>query len=110
MKIQLRYQGFPTSAGLTEYTTRKIHRHLSRFGPRIHRVEGRLCDINGPRGGRDKRCRFAATGPGIGTVRVEELHQDFYAAVDQALGRLAQTVGRSIERARAYYAGERRAS
>ena len=110
MKVLLRYKGFPTSDSLTEYTTRKIHRHLSRFGRRIDVVEGRLSDVNGPRGGHDKRCLFTATGPGIGSVRVEEVHQDFYAAVERALGRLAQTVGRSIERSRTHYAEERRAS
>jgi len=100
MKIALRYKGLPTSDGLTEFTTRRIHRHLSRFGQRIQAVEGRLSDVNGPRGGVDKRCMFTATGPGIGSVRVEEVHQDFYGAVEQALGRLEHTVGRSVKRFR----------
>ena len=110
MKVQVRFKGFPTSASLVEYTTRKIHHHLSRFGARVGGIDVRLSDVNGPRGGRDKRCLLMASGPGIGSVRVEELHEDFYAGVDQALGRLAQAVGRSIERSRTYHVEERRAS
>ena len=110
MKVRLRYKGFPVSDGLSEYATRKIHRHLSRFGQRLDLVEGRLSDVNGPRGGLDKRCLFTATGPDIGSVRVEERHHDFYAAVEKAIGRLAQNVGRSIERSRAHYAEEGRVS
>jgi ribosome-associated translation inhibitor RaiA len=41
---------------------------------------------------------------GLPPVHVEELHEDFYLGVDQALGRLAEAVGRSIERSRDRYA------
>jgi len=100
MRVHVRCTSFPHSRSLVEHTERKLHQCLSRFGSRLTRVEVRLSDVNGPRGGRDKRCQVIAHGPGLGSLRVEELHDDFYASVERALARLAQSVGRGIARAR----------
>jgi ribosomal subunit interface protein len=112
MKVNVRCKGFEGSDILAEHVTRKVQRHLSRFGHRVEAVEARLSDVNGPRGGLDKRCLFTVHVAGGPPVHVEELHQDFYAGVDRALGRVAQTVGRTIERARRRHAAmlERRPS
>lgn len=104
MKVNVRFKGFPSSDSLAEHVTRKVHQHLSRFGQRVTAVDARLSDINGPRGGRDKRCFFTVQVEGAPPVAVETLHQDFYAAVDLALGRVAEAVGRNIERTRRHYA------
>lgn len=104
MKINVRFKGFAISDSLAEHVTRKIHQHLSRFGHRVAAVDVRLSDVNGPRGGRDKRCRLTVHLPGRAPLYVEELHQDFYAGIDVALDRLAEAVGRSIQRARAHHA------
>jgi putative sigma-54 modulation protein len=109
MRVHVRCTGIPHSQSLVDHTTRKIHQHLSRFGHRISSIEARVSDINGPRGGLDKRCLLTARGPGLGSLRIEELHQDFYAVVEQALGRLAQAVARSIARTREHHAAEGRA-
>jgi putative sigma-54 modulation protein len=112
MRVNVRFMGFASSDYLAEHVTRKAHQHLSRFGHRVDAVEARLSDVNGPRGGRDKRCRLTVHVLGAPPVHVEELHQDLYAAIDLALARGAQAVGRSIERARQHHpaARERRAS
>jgi putative sigma-54 modulation protein len=104
MNIQVRFKGFPTSDGLAEHITRKIHQHLARFGHRVTSVDARLSDINGPRGGRDKRCLLLVHVTGAPLIQVEELHDDFYTGVDHALARVAQTVGRTIARAREHHA------
>jgi putative sigma-54 modulation protein len=112
MKVEVRCKGFESSDNLAEHVTRKAHQHLSRFGRRVDAVEARLSDVNGPRGGRDKRCRLTVHVPGAPPIHVEELHQDYYASIDLALARVAHAVGRSIERARQHHpaASERRAS
>ncbi len=112
MKINVRCKGFPSSDHLAEHVSRKVHQHLSRFGHRVDAVETRLSDVNGPRGGRDKRCLVTVHVSGAPPIHVEELHQDFYAAIDLALVRVAQAVGRSIQRSRHRQIGalERRAS
>ena len=84
-RVHVRCTSFPHSRSLVEHTERKLHQCLSRFGSRLTRVEVRLSDVNGPRGGRDKRCQVIAHGPGLGSLRVEELHDDFYASVERAV-------------------------
>jgi putative sigma-54 modulation protein len=108
MKVHVRCTGVEHSQSLVVHATRKIHQHLSRFGHRLSGVDARLSDVNGPHGGRDKRCLVIANGPGLGVLCTEELHEDFYASVDRALDRLAQTIGRSIERARERQAATKR--
>jgi putative sigma-54 modulation protein len=103
MRVHVRCTGIEHSQSLVEHTARRIHQHLSRFGHRLENVDARLSDVNGPRGGRDKRCLVIARGPGLGGLRVEELHEDFYVGVDRALDRLAQVVGRSVARIRAHH-------
>lgn len=100
MKVQVRFQGFPSSTSLADYARRKVHQRLRRFSGRIRAVDARFSDVNGPRGGRDKRCLITVHVPGRAPLNIEELHQDFYAGINLALGRVAQLVGRKIERAR----------
>jgi ribosomal subunit interface protein len=108
MKVHVRCTGIEHSQSLVEHTERKIHQHLSRFGHRLSSVDARLSDVNGPRGGCDKRCLVVAHGSGLGFLRVEEVQEDFYGSVDRALARLAQSIGRSIARTRAQHAAPER--
>jgi ribosome-associated translation inhibitor RaiA len=101
MRVQVRFRGIEASEALTEYTTRRVHQHLSRFGDQVTSVVARLSDINGPRGGKDKRCQLTVTGARIGSVNLTETHEDLRAGVDVALDRLGHAIGRSLERARA---------
>jgi putative sigma-54 modulation protein len=112
MKVNVRCKGFESSDHLAEHVSRKVHQHLSRFGHRVDAVDARLSDVNGPRGGRDKRCLLTVHVAGAPPILVEELHSDCYAAIDLALVRVAHAVGRSIARARRHFpaASERRVS
>ncbi len=60
----------------------------------------RIDDVNGPRGGTDKRCQIVARLAPWGEVRVQELDEDFYAAISRAADRLARAVAREMERRR----------
>ncbi len=100
MKTQVRFRGIEASESLSEYASRRAHLRLSRFGSQVASVVVRISDLNGPRGGKDKRCQVTATGPGLGTVNVSETHDDAFAAVDLVFDRVSRTIGRNIERAR----------
>ena len=100
MKIQIRFRGIESSEALADYTTRRIHQHLSRFGGQVGGVTVRLTDVNGPKGGEDKRCQLTVSGPRLRSVNLSETHADVLAAVDLALDRLANVLGRNIERER----------
>lgn len=100
MRVRVRVRGVDDCAELAEYTQRRVHQHLSRFGRQVTGVAVRLTDLNGPRGGRDKQCQVAVTGPLIGTLHLAATHEEVRSGVDVALGRVSHAVGRSIERAR----------
>ena len=61
-------------------------------------VAVRLSDINGPRGGVDKRCSIQLTCARQGTLAVEERARTYYAAVDAAVATLRRALSRSLER------------
>ena len=100
MKLQIRFRGIDPSEAVTDYATRRVHQHLSRFGRQVRAVTVRLADVNGPRGGADKRCQVTVSGPRLRAVHLTETHADLLAGIDLALDRLAHVIGRSLERAR----------
>ena len=59
-------------------------------------------DVNGARGGADKRCRIIVTLIPSGSIRVEDTDSDLYAVVARAADRLARAVGRELERRREF--------
>lgn len=101
MKIDVRFHALQTSHALREHVGRRIHFRLSRFNGEVSSVLVRIGDVNGPKGGVDKRCQVTVRGPTFSSVTIEDLSADAYSAVDMALERAARAVGRGIERARA---------
>ncbi len=55
----------------------------------------RMVDVNGPRGGRDKRCWLAT-----GSMVVSSTAGDWRTALDDALARAVRTLRRALERLR----------
>jgi putative sigma-54 modulation protein len=101
MKTEVRFRGIERSEALREYTVRRIHFQLSRFNGAIGSVVVRIGDVNGPKGGADKRCHVTVRGGAVGAVNVDERSADAYGAVDLALERAARATGRELERGRA---------
>ena len=100
MKIELRFRSIEPSNALREYVARRVHFQLSRFNGQLDSVIVRIADINGPKGGNDKRCHVMVKGRALGPVTIDELSADAYVAVDLALDRAARSVGRELERRR----------
>lgn len=82
------------------YLKRKLGQKLHKFAPDVIRSSVRVEDINGPRGGVDKRCRIKVVLRGLPSVVVEELNESLQAAMDGALSRMERTVRRATERRR----------
>lgn len=110
MKIEVRFRGVDSSEALRAHTKHRIHVHLSRFGSDIESVQVRIEDVNGPKGGVDKRCKITVRGPRCGTATLDELHDNAYAGVDLAVQRVSQVVAREIERQRSRRQAPRRAA
>jgi putative sigma-54 modulation protein len=100
MKIDVRCRGLETSDSFREHIRRRVHFQMSRFGGVVRSVVVRIGDINGPKGGADKRCQVTLRGSRLGPLTIEDLSADVYSALDTALERAARAVGRDIERKR----------
>lgn len=79
------------------HAERRILFALGRFGRRVVSITLRIDDVNGPRGGADKRCQIVARLAPWGDVRVEDLDGDLYAAIDRAVDRLDRALAREME-------------
>jgi len=83
--------------GVTVHRVRFVMRRLAWLVPRAH---VRLTDVNGPRGGVDKRCRVELRAPGSGTVVVTSMARDWRGALEAALARASRALLRTWQRAR----------
>jgi ribosome-associated translation inhibitor RaiA len=77
-----------------------LHYALGRFEGRVNVVTARLADLNGPRGGVDKRCRISVAVRAGDPVLVEDADTDLYAAIDRAAERAGRAVWRQLARRR----------
>jgi putative sigma-54 modulation protein len=100
MKIEVRFRGLSSSDALREHASRRVHFHLSRFGKEVTSVLMRIADINGPKGGVDKRCQVTVRGPRFGSATLDDLSGDAYSAVDIAVERIGRAVRRELRRVR----------
>lgn len=101
MKLELRIGNLQSSAPLEAHVVRKLDFVVRRFTDRIERVLVRLVDVNGPRGGADKRCRMAASlTHGAPSVIVEATHSNAYVAITHAAARLHAQIAKVIAKHR----------
>ncbi len=98
MEIRVIDEQMPTTHGLMSHIHGRVARALDRWAPRVQRVEVRLADINGHRGGRDKRCTIQARLRAGSPLIVEETGDEFYPAIDLAIARLKRVVGKVVDR------------
>ena len=100
MQLSIHKRNIQWSDALAGHAERRVHRGLDRVQRQVRRVLVRLHDLNGPRGGEDKRCAVA--------VRLESGHEIFvkargacpYRTVDDAVDRLRRAMTRQLGRRR----------
>ena len=112
MNIEMRGSTLPISEALERHIARRLEFALRKFADKLGPVVVRLVDLNGPKGGIDKRCRIAARlASGAPSVVVESTDADVYAAISRAAARLADRVARarSMQTDRVHNVRERRA-
>lgn len=83
-----------------DYLRRKLGRRLGKFAEVIERVSVRVQDVNGPRGGVDKRCQIKVVLSGLPSVMIDERHESTQAAMDRALARAERAVRQAVDRRR----------
>ncbi len=102
MQFDIRTQGFDLTDGLREHAERHLRFALDWARLEVGRVVLRFSDINGPRGGNDKRCQVRIPLPRMRDVVVEETAADLYVAMDRAIVRAARTLERRLSRQREF--------
>jgi putative sigma-54 modulation protein len=100
MRIDVRSKDLEVSELTREYVDHRLGFALRRFDGRITNVRVHLEDVNGPKGGIDKRCRIEVNGERSLQVIVNETQGDLHAAIDAAADRVGHQVARAIERVR----------
>lgn len=100
MKIQVRFRALEPSPALRAHVMRRVLFHLDRYGHELTSVFLRISDVNGPKGGPDKRCQVTAEGRRLPRITIEAFSEDAYAAVATAVDRAGHAVGRGLARVR----------
>ncbi len=102
MQIVIQARGLDLTAELREYVDRRLRFALDWAGYALAGVTVVLSDINGPRGGNDKRCRIRVTGNDGLDMVIEDTQADLHVAVDRAADRAGRTLARRLARQRQY--------
>ena len=89
----------PQAAAVLEAIERRVRFVLRRLSALVPRVDVKLVDVNGPRGGIDKRCQIELRTDGAGPVVVSSVAKDWRTALDGALARAVRLVLRVWRRA-----------
>lgn len=96
MKLDIQARGFTLSEGLRHHCERRLRFALGAAGGRLGTVAVRLSDLNGQRGGVDKRCAIRAIWPGKPPIVIAQDETDIYVAIDRAAARVARTLARQL--------------
>ena len=100
MQLDIQTNGFSLTDGIRNYATRRMQFALDRNDGHIMHVKVSLADINGPRGGVDKKCQISLALAGHNNIVIEDTEADLYVAIDRASDRCARTLSRRLEKFR----------
>lgn len=100
MHIELKIIGFLPEPGVREYISRRLRFALDRFERHVRRVIVHLTDVNGPRGGPDKRCQMVVEFHQGGEAMVADTRPNALEAIYFAAARLRHQLGRRLGSAR----------
>ncbi|WEF32707.1 HPF/RaiA family ribosome-associated protein [Pseudoduganella chitinolytica] len=101
MQIEIQSNGLELTDSLRAYVKRRLQFALGWALAR--RLVVWLSDINGPRGGRDKRCKIQVSLPnGRKSVLIEDTEENLYVAIDKAAERADHAVSRQLARRRRF--------
>lgn len=98
MQMAIQCRGFALTEGLRDYARKRLSYSLSFGDGYILRAIMRLSDINGPRGGKDKRCHIEVRLKGLPAVVIADTEADLYVAIDRAAERAGRTLARRLAR------------
>jgi len=83
---------------LRELSVERVRFALRRLTALVPWAKVQFSDVNGPRGGVDKRCQVELKTEGAGTVVIASLARDWRTALDRSLARATRVVKRGLQR------------
>ncbi len=100
MDVQIKYHHTPEKKELNDHIEHRLSLALDRFERRIQRIVMHIYDMNGPRGGVDKRCMALVQLKPGGSVAFELRDTDMFCVVDRVADRLKERLRRELDRRR----------
>lgn len=85
---------------MRERSVERVRFALRRLSALVPRAKVQFSDVNGPRGGVDKRCQVELNSDAVGTVVIASLARDWRTALDRSLRRAIQVLTRSLQRSK----------
>ena len=82
----------PQAAEMREFAERRVRFSMRRLSWLVPRVKVHLSDVNGPRGGIDKRCQVQLLANGSQDVVVTSVARDWRSALQSAMGRAVRSL------------------
>lgn len=83
---------------MRELSVERVRFALRRLSALVPRAKVQFSDVNGPRGGVDKRCLVELSTETGGTVIIASLARDWRTALDRSLGRATRVLTRGLQR------------
>jgi putative sigma-54 modulation protein len=99
VRILIHPRTITADAELRARTTEALESTLAPVWARLRWVDAYLTDVNGPRGGPDKRCRVVAH-VATGTVVVERIGRDPVVVTAEAAARCRRLILERLKRSR----------
>lgn len=90
----------PEAAELRDIAIRRLQFKLRRLAWLVPRAKVQLSDVNGPRGGVDKRIHVELTTDTAGTLVATSVAHDWRSALEQALGRAVRMLLKAMRKTR----------
>jgi hypothetical protein len=85
-------------AQMRDISVERVRFALRRLADFVPHAKVRFSDVNGPRGGVDKRCQVELQTDKAGTVVIASLARDWRSALDRSLARATRVLTRSLQR------------
>ena len=108
MKTYVFSNDFILSSELKDFITDKVKKTYSRFELIINKIEVRLSDENGPKGGEDKSCTIQICTNNFQDIVIKDTEADVYAAVSRCIARAKRTLARRLKHSQTF--GKKRLS
>lgn len=83
---------------MRELSLQRVRFALRRLTGFVPHARVQFSDVNGPRGGVDKRCQLELKTDSAGTVVIASLAKDWQTALNRSLARATRALKRSLQR------------